>query len=171
MCWVSAWPTPTRCRTGKIFPPLPWAAAALSHGTGSWSGSISRPRKNPKYCDNSVSISAKRIYAGKARRWHSIVPAGCDVATVYPNQRSLLCWFLQKRFADAVAPHGYLVIAISETLWYLFVLKRRDHKWQRNEPTARAASARSPMAVGKEDSPWASTRTPAGPSGTTGASQ
>ena len=30
-----------------------------------------------------------------------------------------------------------IVIAISEILWYVFVLKRRDHKWQRNEPTAR----------------------------------
>ena len=57
-----------------------------------------------------------------------------------------------------------IVIAISEILWYVFVLKRRDHKWQRNEPTARAASAKSPAAAGRADIPRASTRSPAGPS-------
>ena len=51
-----------------------------------------------------------------------------------------------------------------QTLWYVFVLKRRDHKWQRNEPTARAASAKSPAAAGRADIPGASTRSPAEPS-------
>ena len=45
----------------------------------------------------------------------------------------------------------HFITAISEILWYVFVLKRRDHKWQRNEPTARAASAKSPVAAGRAD--------------------
>lgn len=36
----------------------------------------------------------------------------------------------------------------SKTLWYVFVLKRRDHKWQRNEPTARAASVKAQRPLG-----------------------
>ena len=70
---------------------------------------------------------------------------------------------------------GNILVAISGILWYLFVLrkrpqanayeqpsetrllasrKRRDNQWQRNEQTARAASAESPMAAGRADTPW-----------------
>lgn len=59
--------------------------------------------KNLKYCDNSVSMSAKRTYAGICPPLAQIVPAGYDVATVYPNQRRVLRWFLQRicRFGSA----------------------------------------------------------------------
>ncbi len=91
----------------------------------------------------------------------------CDNCRIPPKEKKEMAIIPPEKlgvYLSEAEKYGVIVIAISEIQCYVFVLPRREEKWQRNDLMARAASALRPTAAGRADTPWGSTPPPAGPS-------